>query len=506
MSYMGSIGKNGLYAAWCVLVVLCLFFQAKYPTFLVIGILSLIFVTIIGASDVQKTTQSQSIYVFLAVTVALVMPAIFSKMPIVSFSSSIYLLAGCIVLVWIRRELALLLFWALVFYCLVDTFFAFYQMLSIGNSRPNGLFMDSNVRAIYVLVACLFVFSRLSHNPVPLFNTRAYQWILLVILLVGFFSTQSRAMLALVLLSLLSLWTYALLREPEKLKAIGQLTLAAALGFFFFFIIFNLSLDTSIRTIDSKVYSNVRFEMWSGAWELVKQQPVFGHGLGLFRYLYPSVRIETLNAGFFVHNDFLEQWLASGLPGLALTMVPSMYFAYQLLNSFYKSNYHQFLFAGIGLCMIGFSFFNYFFWRLENLIFLASAWKLTDDSIDIEHKLAVTKKIKILVIMLLLYPALVLLAKSDEEDVITSSSVESVPMVRWTDWILVNESQLIPMRVRRTIKQALTGNVDEIDFTNFSITINQIENEIVRGTLYPAFYCARAEIGFMKDESYDEII
>jgi len=60
----------------------------------------------------------------------------------------------------------------------------------------------------------------------------------------------------------------------------------------------------------------VRADFWRGAWELIRQHPLMGHGLDSFGDLYPSVKLarahETLNA----HNDFLQIWAEAGIAGL----------------------------------------------------------------------------------------------------------------------------------------------------------------------------------------------
>jgi O-antigen ligase len=62
-----------------------------------------------------------------------------------------------------------------------------------------------------------------------------------------------------------------------------------------------------------------RLTIWKGAWEMIQEAPVFGLGLGLFYLAYPPYRDPAdSSSGFFVHNDYLQIWIETGLLGLIL--------------------------------------------------------------------------------------------------------------------------------------------------------------------------------------------
>jgi len=208
-------------------------------------------------------------------------------------------------------------------------------------------------------------------------------------------------------------------------------------------------------------------------------------------------------AGHFVHNDFLEHWLASGIPGLVLTLIPVTFFTYQFFKSFAKAQYQQTLFAGIGLCLMGYAFFNYFFWRLENLIVMAAVWRLAEYPSGDITSVTVQPKHRFIALLIFLLPTISSLAKVEESIKLTSVEISSSVMSSWSDWVLVNESRLIPVYARQFFIQSINGNNDEIDFDRFSALIAQLDSEIRRGTLFPAFYCARAELSYLLNESYE---
>jgi O-antigen ligase len=71
--------------------------------------------------------------------------------------------------------------------------------------------------------------------------------------------------------------------------------------------------------IDPESAGMGRFLIWERAWQIIKESPWLGQGLGMFGLVFPAHRnpLES-SAGFMVHNDYLQIWLEAGLPGLVL--------------------------------------------------------------------------------------------------------------------------------------------------------------------------------------------
>lgn len=65
-----------------------------------------------------------------------------------------------------------------------------------------------------------------------------------------------------------------------------------------------------------------RLLIWESTWQLLREAPWLGIGLGMFALAYPAVRSpQDSSAGFLVHNDYLQLWLEAGLPALLLLFV-----------------------------------------------------------------------------------------------------------------------------------------------------------------------------------------
>lgn len=76
--------------------------------------------------------------------------------------------------------------------------------------------------------------------------------------------------------------------------------------------------------------------IWESSWNLLQASPWQGIGLGLFYLAYPSYRNPLdSSGGFFAHNDYLQIWIETGLPGLVLlvaVLVAALWFFVRALR------------------------------------------------------------------------------------------------------------------------------------------------------------------------------
>lgn len=79
-----------------------------------------------------------------------------------------------------------------------------------------------------------------------------------------------------------------------------------------------------------------RLLIWRGSWEMVKDNPWFGIGLGNYYLAWPQYRDPAdTTLGFFAHNDYLQIWIEAGLPGLLLllaVLASALYLMYRVLR------------------------------------------------------------------------------------------------------------------------------------------------------------------------------
>ncbi len=80
---------------------------------------------------------------------------------------------------------------------------------------------------------------------------------------------------------------------------------------------------------------HTRLLLYKAAWDMVKDYPLLGTGLGSFRLRYPSYRHpdETGSAGGWAHNDYLQLWVEAGAPMVLMLLALVIWLFYHLLHS-----------------------------------------------------------------------------------------------------------------------------------------------------------------------------
>lgn len=64
-----------------------------------------------------------------------------------------------------------------------------------------------------------------------------------------------------------------------------------------------------------------RFLIWGRSWKMLMDSPWLGVGLGTYWLHWPPYRHpDDSSAGFYAHNDYLQIWIETGLPGLLLLL------------------------------------------------------------------------------------------------------------------------------------------------------------------------------------------
>ena len=90
---------------WIPFVLGGLYFQSKYPSALIIAVSVFIVFNIVAKKRIDRPKAPVILFFSVGTFVAMFMPALFSKMPILSFSWSFYLLAGALALLWMNQKL-----------------------------------------------------------------------------------------------------------------------------------------------------------------------------------------------------------------------------------------------------------------------------------------------------------------------------------------------------------------------------------------------------------------
>lgn len=106
--------------------------------------------------------------------------------------------------------------------------------------------------------------------------------------------------------------------------------------------------ERAISTFDEKDPSiNTRLLIWKTTFEMIKDKPLLGSGIGTFKMNYLNYQAEFLrkNPGYIkysgkageAHNEYLQMWAELGIIGLGLFIL-IFYFFYKTIFNFFKSN------------------------------------------------------------------------------------------------------------------------------------------------------------------------
>jgi tetratricopeptide (TPR) repeat protein len=163
-----------------------------------------------------------------------------------------------------------------------------------------------------------------------------------------------------------------------------------------------------------------RFVIWQGAWEMLKDAPWHGIGVGIYALTYPPYRDATdRSAGHFVHNDLLQITLEAGwLAGLialatAAAFLLLVWRGVRCADISDSARLEVMALAG-GMIAIGFhSLFTFNFYVYSSLILigivLARIHSLLPDSVAATRAIALSGQRRIWRIVLILLPLLPLL-------------------------------------------------------------------------------------------------
>jgi O-antigen ligase len=209
---------------------------------------------------------------------------------------------------------------------------ATYQSLFLG-LEPTGTFLCKNsLAALLILTALpLCAYFLLNHD-----SRRSTRGLLGAAVFVLFFAIALIKGRGVILSGVASLGILILVAARQVPKKTIMWLLAIVIGAF---VAANgvgqLDLAGRMGTVtDPWNAGATRFIIWSQAWEMLKESPWLGVGSGQFALLWPPYRHpDDSSAGYFVHNDYLQLWIETGLPGLLLLLAAFIAVAYLFVRA-----------------------------------------------------------------------------------------------------------------------------------------------------------------------------
>lgn len=195
-----------------------------------------------------------------------------------------------------------------------------YQVF-VFHVAPQTVFLDVNIQtALLNLIALPTAGIFLGIHAA---DRRASKWtivlgVIFVLLAYGIFLTKGRGGIGSFVSALIVL--IVLSRRYTSKGALRMLLLLTGTAFGAANLSLGGGLVERLGTLsDVHGASFERLLIWEQSFELLRQSPFWGLGLGLYALYWPPYRDpQDLSAGYFVHNDYLQIWIESGVPGLLL--------------------------------------------------------------------------------------------------------------------------------------------------------------------------------------------
>ncbi|MHB8623936.1 MAG: O-antigen ligase family protein [Sulfuricaulis sp.] len=200
---------------------------------------------------------------------------------------------------------------------LVLALMGIYQVLVLGQVAQS-VFETRNTQAallnLIVLPATAYFLMLMLDKASPRYHVIGLG-IVLYILFFGLFMSASRGATLSLMIGMALL--VSLTVGYASKRAIG-IVLALMLAGFLSSVIFHGELTERLPYL---MQDSARLVIWKSSLNLLKVAPWRGIGLGIFYLAYPPYRspLDT-SGGFFVHNDYLQMWIETGLPGLLLLL------------------------------------------------------------------------------------------------------------------------------------------------------------------------------------------
>lgn len=194
---------------------------------------------------------------------------------------------------------------------------ALYQLLVLGGD-PRSTFLSRNSHAaILILIAIpasgyfLLVQSG---------KWRVASGLALSLLFLAIAVTGSRGVLLSLLLAVGVVAAVAYRRVPTR-RLLGWLAIILGAYLLANFLLQGWLGGRLSSVLEPSSAGHDRFLIWRQAWKMALDHSWLGIGLGTFWLFWPPYRHPAdSSAGFYVHNDYLQIWIETGLPGLLLLL------------------------------------------------------------------------------------------------------------------------------------------------------------------------------------------
>lgn len=194
---------------------------------------------------------------------------------------------------------------------------ALYQLLVL-NGDPRSTFLSRNSHAAMLILIAIPASGYFLLAPSG--KWRFATGLMLSVLFLAIAVTGSRGVLLSLLLAVGVVAAVAYRRVPTR-RLFGWLAIILGAYLLANFLLQGWLGGRLSSVLEPSSAGHDRFLIWRQAWKMALDAPWLGIGLGTYWLFWPPYRHPAdSSAGFYVHNDYLQIWIETGLPGLLLLL------------------------------------------------------------------------------------------------------------------------------------------------------------------------------------------
>ena len=286
-----------------------------------------------------------------------------------------------------------------------------------SDSSFTGISSNRNISSSSIIIKFIFlIFLMNSSNS---FFNKIFLKILEIIAIVSIVLLQSRlGLFSLILIYILFFFIY---KDKRKHYVISLLIVFLS----------SISLSSSdgskvidknynILNLESDESLNQRLNFYSIAIELFDQKPIFGHGIGSWKYeslAYKKSEDNTVIIPYYTHNDFLQILVETGIIGLGIYFVILLYLFNNVLKLF-KRDKNMSIFIILFVLFFLNSMINFPLHRSQEFIPFILCCSLIISSFEVKDSSSGSKPFILYILVLLSIPSSVLAYKEHKSLII----------------------------------------------------------------------------------------
>ena len=249
----------------------------------------------------------------------------------------------------------------LSFFLLLESLYLIIDY-NISRSFIKGIAQNPNISSSSILFKLIF-FLYLKNNC-DYSKFKFLIWIIEIIAIISIIILQSRlGLFSLIFIYFSIFMTQRLIRKKTIFSFLIILTS---------FIYFSNTTNSNILSYNfSEDESSIqRIEFYNTAIDLIKQKPLFGFGLGSWKYeslSYSSLKNETILVPYYTHNDFLQTFVEMGILGFIIYLSYFIKIGFEIFKKFKLDSFY-FYFGIVLVVFFGNTMLNFPVHRSQEII------------------------------------------------------------------------------------------------------------------------------------------